>query len=112
MYAQDDNLYADDDKSMYIEEVYNMKMKKYYPVLKARAEYWFSDVLNREHWAEHVTAVQKTGEYNDIYVRLAWDMARMITTAEERCSWIEDCSANDKAFTTIAKKVGIDVGYF
>ena len=27
--------------------------------------------------AEHVTAVQKSGEYSDIYVRLAWDMARM-----------------------------------
>lgn len=60
-----------------------MKMKKYYPVLKARAEYWFSDVFNRQQWAEHVTAVQKSG-------------------------WIEDCSANDKAFTTLAKKVGMD----
>lgn len=44
--------------------------------------------------------------------RLAWDMARMFTTAEERCGWIDDCSANDKAFTTLAKKVGMDVGYF
>lgn len=43
-----------------------MKMKKYYPILKSRAEYWFSD----------------------------------------------DCNANDKAFTTLAKKVGMDVGYF
>ena len=67
-----------------------MKMKKYYPILKSRAEYWFSD----------------------IYVRLAWDMARIFTTAEERCGWIDDCSANDKAFTTLAKKVGMDVGYF
>lgn len=38
-----------------------MKMKKYYPILKSRAEYWFSDVFNR----------QKSGEYSDIYVRLA-----------------------------------------
>lgn len=53
-----------------------------------------------------------SGEYSDIYVRLAWDMARMFTTAEERCDWIDDCSANDKAFTTLAKKVGMDVGYF
>lgn len=45
-----------------------MKMKKYYPILKSRAE--------------------------------------------ERCGWIDDCSANDKAFTTLAKKVGTDVGYF
>ena len=44
-----------------------MKMKKYYPVLKSRAE--------------------------------LWDMARMFTTAEERCGWIDDCSANDNAFT-------------
>ena len=58
-----------------------MKMKKYYPILKSRAEYWFSDVFNRQRWAEHVTAVQKSGEYSDIYVRLAWDMARMFTTA-------------------------------
>lgn len=58
-----------------------MKMKKYYPILKSRAE------------------------YSDIYVRLAWDMARMFTTAEERCGWIDECSANDKAFTTLAKKV-------
>ena len=43
-----------------------MKMKKYYPI-------------------------QKSGEYSDIYVRLAWDMARMVTTAEERCGWIDDC---------------------
>ena len=57
-----------------------MKMKKYYPVLKSRAE--------------------------------LWDMARMFTTAEERCGWIDDCSANDNAFTTLAKKVGMDVGYF
>lgn len=64
-----------------------MKMKKYYPILKSRAEYWFSDVFNRQRWAEYVTA-------------------------EERCGWIDDCSANDKAFTTLAKKVGIDVGYF
>lgn len=66
-----------------------MKMKKYYPILKSRAEYWFSDVFN-----------------------LAWDMARMFTTADERCGWIDDCGANDKAFTTLAKKVGMDVGYF
>lgn len=89
-----------------------MKMKKYYPVLKSRAECWFSNALNRQQWAEHVTAVQKSGEYSDIYVRLAWDMARMFTTAEERCDWIDDCSANDKAFTSLAKKVGMDVGYF
>lgn len=50
-------------------------MKKYYPILKSRAEYWFSDVFNRQKWAEHVTAVQKSGEYSDIYVRLTWDMA-------------------------------------
>lgn len=24
----------------------------------------------------------------------------------------DDCNANDKAFTTLAKKVGMDVGYF
>lgn len=89
-----------------------MKMKKYYPILKSRAEYWFSSVFNRQRWAEYVTAVQKSGEYSDIYVRLAWDMARMFTTAEERCDWIDDCNANDKAFTTLAKKVGMDVGYF
>lgn len=89
-----------------------MKMKKYYPILKARAEYWFSDVFNRQQWAEHVTAVQKSGEYSDIYVRLAWDMARLLTTADERCLWISDCCANDKSFTTLAKKVGMDVGYF
>ena len=51
-----------------------MKMKKYYPVLKSRAELWFSNVFNRQKWAEYVTAVQKSGEYNDIYVRLAWDV--------------------------------------
>lgn len=45
-----------------------MKMKKYYPILKYRAD--------------------------------------------ERCSWIGYCSANDNAFTTLAKKVGMDVGYF
>lgn len=89
-----------------------MKMKKYYPVLKSRAEFWFSNVLNRQQWAEHVIEVQKSGEYNDIYDRLTWDMVRMFTTAEERCCWIEDCSANDNAFTTLAKKVGMDVGYF
>lgn len=89
-----------------------MKMKKYYSILKARAEYWFSDVFNRQKWAEYVTAVQKSGEYNDIYVRLAWDMARMFTSADERREWIEDCNANDNAFTTLAKKVGMDVGYF
>lgn len=89
-----------------------MKMKKYYPILKSRAESWFSDVFNRQLWAEYVTAVQKSGEYSDIYARLAWDMARLFTTAEERCGWIDDCSANDKAFTTLAKKVGMDVGYF
>lgn len=61
-----------------------MKMKKYYPILKSRAEYWFSDVFNRQRWAEYVTAVRESGE----------------------------CSANDKAFTTLAKKVGMDVGYF
>lgn len=60
-------------------------MKKYYPVLKVRAESWFSDAFDREMWAEHVTGVQKSGKYNDIYVRLAWDMARLFTTAEERC---------------------------
>lgn len=53
-----------------------------------------------------------SAEYSDIYVRLAWDMARMFTTAEERCGWNDDCNANDKAFTTLAKKVGMDVGYF
>lgn len=89
-----------------------MKMNKYYPVLKSRAESWFSDAFNREMWAEYVTGVQKSGKYNDIYVRLAWDMARLFTTAEERCMWISDCCANDKAFTTLAKKVGMDVGYF
>lgn len=89
-----------------------MKMKKYYPILKSRAEYWISDVVNRKKWAEYVKAVQKSGEYSDIYVRLAWDMARMFTTADERCDWIYDCNANDKAFTTLAKKVGMDVGYF
>lgn len=89
-----------------------MKMKKYYPVLKTHALNWFSNVLNRQQWAEHVTEVQKSGEYSDIYVRLAWDMVRMFTTAEERCDWIDDCNANDKAFTTLAKKVGTDVGYF
>lgn len=51
-------------------------------------------------------------KYSDIYVRLAWDMARMFATAEERCGWIDDCCANDKALTTLAKKVGMDVGYF
>ena len=35
-----------------------MKMKKYYPVLKSRAELWFSNVFNRQKWAEYVTAVQ------------------------------------------------------
>jgi hypothetical protein len=89
-----------------------MKMKKCYSVLKARAEHWFSDCSNRQQWAEHVTAVRKSGEYHDINVWLAWDMARMFTTAEERCGWIDDCNANDKAFTTLAKKVGMDVGYF
>lgn len=89
-----------------------MKMKKYYPALKSRAELWFSNVLNRRRWAEHVTSVEKLGGYSDIYVRLAWDMARMFTTAEERCGWIDDCIANDNAFTTLAKKVGMDVGYF
>lgn len=88
--AQDGNLYADDDKPKYIEEVYNMKMNKYYPIFKARADYWFSDVFNRQQC----------------------DMAVIFTTAEERCGWIDDCSANDKAFTTLAKKVGMDVGYF
>lgn len=89
-----------------------MKMKKYYPILKSRAEYWFSNVFNCQKWVEHVMAVQKSGEYSDIYVRLAWDMARMFTTADERYSWIDDCSANDKDFTALAKKVGMDVGYF
>lgn len=89
-----------------------MKMKKYYSILKSRAESWFSDVSNRQRWAEYVTAVRESGEYSDIYVRLEWDMARMFTTADERCGWIHDCSANDKAFTTLVKKVGMDVGYF
>lgn len=89
-----------------------MKMKKYYPILKSRAESWFSDESNRQMWSEYATAVYKSGNYNDIYVRLAWDMARQITTADERCDWIYDCSANDKAFTTLAKEVGRDVGYF
>lgn len=56
MSAQDGNLYADDDKPLYIEEVYN---------------------------------------YED-----------------ERCEWIHDCDANDSAFTTLAKRVGMDVGFF
>ena len=47
-----------------------MKMKKYYSVLKSRAEWRFSDVFNRQQWAEHVTAVQKSGEYSDIYRRI------------------------------------------
>lgn len=89
-----------------------MKMKKYYPVLKSRAESWFSDVFNREMWAEYVTGVQKSGNFSDLYTRLAWDMARLFTTADERCEWIQDCDANDSAFTTLAKKVGMDVGYF
>lgn len=89
-----------------------MKMKKYYSVLKARTEYWFSDVFNRQWWAEHVTAVQKFGVYSDIYVRLAWDMARLLTSADERCEWIHDCDANDSAFTALAKRVGMDVGFF
>lgn len=89
-----------------------MKMKKYYTVLKSRAENWFSNALNRKQWAEHVKAVRKSGEYHDINVRLACDMVRMFTTAEERCGWIDDCSANDKAFISLAKKVGMDVGYF
>ena len=89
-----------------------MKMKKYYPILKSRAEYWFSDASNRQRWAEYATAVHKSGKYNDIHVRLAWDMARILTTAEERCDWIDDCCANGNAFTTLAKKVGMDVGYF
>lgn len=89
-----------------------MKMKKYYPILKSRAEYWFSVEFNRKRWAEYVTAVRKQCDYNDIYVRLAWDMARLFTTADERCGWIDDCSADDKAFTTLVKKVGMDVGYF
>lgn len=44
-----------------------MKMKKYYQILKSRAKSWFSDEFNRQQWAEHVTAVQKSGEYSDIY---------------------------------------------
>ena len=36
VYAQDGNLYADDDK----------------PILKSRAEYWYSDVFNRQKWAD------------------------------------------------------------
>lgn len=89
-----------------------MKLNKVLSGSQGRAEYWFSNVFNRQKWAEHVTEVQKSGEYHDIYVWLAWDMVCMFTTADERCSWIEDCSANDKAFTTLAKKVGMDVGYF
>lgn len=38
-----------------------MKMKKYYSVLKARAEHWFSDVNHRQQWAEYVTQVVKEG---------------------------------------------------
>lgn len=89
-----------------------MNMNKYYHILKSRAEYWYSDVFNRQKWAEHVTAVQKAGEYSDIYALLAGDMVCMFTTAEERCGWIDDCSANDKAITTLAKRVGMEVGYF
>lgn len=89
-----------------------MKMKKYYPIIKSRAQYLFSDVFNRKRWAEYVTAVKKSCEYSDIYVRLAWDMARMFTTADERCGWIDDCNSNDKAFTNLVKKVCMDVGYF
>lgn len=89
-----------------------MKMEKYYPVLKSRAEFWYSNVFNRQQWVEHVMAVQKSGEYSDIYALLAWDMSRMFTTADERRDMIDDCSANDKDFITLAKNVGMDVGYF
>lgn len=89
-----------------------MKMKKYYSVLKARAEHWFSDVNHRQQWAEYVTQVVKEGEYHDLRTYLAWDMARAFTTGQERSDWIADCGANDSAFTTLAKKVGQEVGYF
>lgn len=59
-----------------------MKMKKYYPVLKSRAKFWFSHESNRQRWEEYVTAVKKSGDYTD------------------------------KEFTTLAKKVGMEVGYF
>ena len=98
MSVQDGNLYADDDEPLYIEEVYNY-------------ENWFSSASNRR-WAEHVTLVEKSGGYSDIYVRLAWYMARMLTSTDERCAWIDDCDASDKAFTTLAKKVAMDVGFF
>lgn len=89
-----------------------MKMKKYYQVLKSRAELWFSSASNRRWWAEHVTSDEKSGGYSDIYVRLAWDMARMLASTDERCAWIDDCDASAKVFTTLAKKVAMDVGFF
>ena len=89
-----------------------MKMKKYYSVLLSRAEKWFADQKHRQMWADHVTQVIKEDEYNVLEVRLAWDMARLVTTAAERSEWAHDCEANDKHLTTLFVKVGKEVGYF
>ena len=82
-----------------------MKMQKYYPLLLERAQSLLSDVQWRQNWAEYVIRVRDSGHYKVLEVRLAWDFARIITSADERSSMIHDCNADDKCFTTLMLKV-------
>ena len=86
-----------------------MKMQKYYPVLFERAQALMNDVVWRQKWAEYVTRVRDNEYYNSLEVRLAWDFARLITSAVERSDMIHDCDADDKCFTTLMVKVCKDV---
>lgn len=88
-----------------------MKMKKYYPVLLSRAEEWLSDQKHRQMWADHVAQVIKDGGYHILEVGLAWDMARVLTTADESTEWAHDCGAVDEHLTDLFIKVAKDAHF-
>lgn len=88
-----------------------MKMKKYYPILLARAEKWIANPKHKQMWTDHVTQVIKEDEYHVLEVRLAWDMATGLTTAAERSDWAHECGATDKHLTTLFIKVAKDAHF-
>ena len=64
----------------------------------------FSELAKKYDIQDYIETVRKSGRFNNLKTRIAWDILKSVMTTSEICAWYKKYDCDDTHITTLAIK--------